>query len=245
MTDATNPTVPLQDGTIPDTAGAAVDRVPPRTSRWDAAARAREGRSGLPRTDGGDPRRTAARDELVTMHLPLVQFLARRFRDRGEPLEDLVQVGTIGLIRAVDRFDPERGVEFSTYATPTIVGEIKRHFRDRAGRSACRAGCRSCASRSRRRPPSSQKTGPPHDRGARRAPRHHRGRGDRGSRGRAGLLDQQPRRTSATTTRRRCSRTGSATGTSRDDRVPRVAQAAARRTAVARAGSWRPVSSTA
>ena len=65
------------------------------------------------------------------MHLPLVQYLARRFRDRGEPLEDLVQVGTIGLIKAVDRFDPERGVEFSTYATPTIVGEIKRHFRDK------------------------------------------------------------------------------------------------------------------
>lgn len=65
------------------------------------------------------------------MHLPLVEHLARRFRDRGESHDDLVQVGTIGLIKAVDRFDPERGVEFSTYATPTIVGEIKRHFRDR------------------------------------------------------------------------------------------------------------------
>jgi RNA polymerase sigma-B factor len=65
------------------------------------------------------------------MHLSLVQFLARRFRDRGEPLDDLVQVGTIGLIKAVDRFDPTRGVELSTYATPTIVGEIKRHFRDK------------------------------------------------------------------------------------------------------------------
>jgi RNA polymerase sigma-B factor len=73
----------------------------------------------------------SARDELVTMHLPLVEHLARRFRDRGEPHDDLVQVGTIGLIKAVDRFDPDRGVEFSTYATPTIVGEIKRHFRDR------------------------------------------------------------------------------------------------------------------
>ena len=65
------------------------------------------------------------------MHLPLVQHLARRFRNRGEPYDDLVQVGTIGLIKAVDRFDNERGVEFSTYATPTIVGEIKRHFRDK------------------------------------------------------------------------------------------------------------------
>ena len=73
----------------------------------------------------------AVRDELVRMHLPLVEYLARRFRNRGEPLEDLVQVATIGLIKSIDRFDLERGVEFSTYATPTIVGEIKRHFRDK------------------------------------------------------------------------------------------------------------------
>ncbi len=78
-----------------------------------------------------DPARRGIRDHLVTMHLPLVEHLARRFRDRGEAHEDLVQVGTIGLIKAVDRFDVDRGVEFSTYATPTIVGEIKRHFRDR------------------------------------------------------------------------------------------------------------------
>jgi RNA polymerase sigma-B factor len=71
------------------------------------------------------------RDELVRMHMPLVEYLARRFRNRGEPLEDLVQVATIGLIKSIDRFDLERGVEFSTYATPTIVGEIKRHFRDK------------------------------------------------------------------------------------------------------------------
>ncbi len=78
-----------------------------------------------------DPGRGAVRDQLITMHLPLVEHLARRFRDRGESHEDLVQVGTIGLINAVDRFDVGRGVEFSTFATPTIVGEIKRHFRDR------------------------------------------------------------------------------------------------------------------
>ena len=78
-----------------------------------------------------DPRHKALRDELVTMNLPLVEHLARRFRERGEAHEDLVQVGTVGLIKAVDRFDTSRGVEFSTYATPTIVGEIKRHFRDR------------------------------------------------------------------------------------------------------------------
>jgi RNA polymerase sigma-B factor len=71
------------------------------------------------------------REELVGLHLPLVEYLARRFRNRGEPLEDLVQVGTIGLLKAIDRFDLEREVEFSTYATPTIVGELKRHFRDK------------------------------------------------------------------------------------------------------------------
>ncbi|WP_079084197.1 RNA polymerase sigma factor SigF [Streptomyces longwoodensis] len=71
------------------------------------------------------------RNQLVRMHLPLVEHLARRFRNRGEPLDDLTQVATIGLIKSVDRFDPDRGVEFSTYATPTVVGEIKRHFRDK------------------------------------------------------------------------------------------------------------------
>ena len=71
------------------------------------------------------------RERLVEQFIGLVEFLARRFRNRGEPLEDLVQVGTIGLLKAIDRFDLEREVEFSTYATPTIVGELKRHFRDK------------------------------------------------------------------------------------------------------------------
>ncbi|MFE8943039.1 RNA polymerase sigma factor SigF [Streptomyces sp. NPDC007856] len=79
----------------------------------------------------GSPEYAALRNQLVRMHLPLVEHLARRFRNRGEPLDDLTQVATIGLIKSVDRFDPERGVEFSTYATPTVVGEIKRHFRDK------------------------------------------------------------------------------------------------------------------
>jgi RNA polymerase sigma-B factor len=79
----------------------------------------------------GSPERAALRDQLVRMHLPLVEHLARRFRNRGEPLDDLTQVATIGLIKSVDRFDVDRGVEFSTYATPTVVGEIKRHFRDK------------------------------------------------------------------------------------------------------------------
>ena len=72
-----------------------------------------------------------ARDQLIVSHLNLVRFLASKFKNRGESLEDLVQVGTIGLIKAIDRFDPERGLEFTTYATPTIMGEIKRHFRDK------------------------------------------------------------------------------------------------------------------
>ncbi|MET7288256.1 RNA polymerase sigma factor SigF [Streptomyces sp. NPDC005573] len=79
----------------------------------------------------GSPEYAELRNRLVRMHLPLVEHLARRFRNRGEPLDDLTQVATIGLIKSVDRFDPERGVEFSTYATPTVVGEIKRHFRDK------------------------------------------------------------------------------------------------------------------
>ncbi|WP_330337866.1 RNA polymerase sigma factor SigF [Streptomyces sp. NBC_00557] len=81
--------------------------------------------------DPGSPEYAELRNQLVRMHLPLVEHLARRFRNRGEPLDDLTQVATIGLIKSVDRFDPERGVEFSTYATPTVVGEIKRHFRDK------------------------------------------------------------------------------------------------------------------
>ncbi len=72
-----------------------------------------------------------SRDELITMYLNLVKYLASRFRNRGEPIDDLIQVGTIGLIKAIDRFDIDREVEFTTYATPTIVGELKRYFRDK------------------------------------------------------------------------------------------------------------------
>lgn len=72
-----------------------------------------------------------AREQLIANHINLVRYLASKFLNRGEELEDLVQVGTIGLIKAIDRFDPERGLEFTTYATPTIMGEIKRHFRDK------------------------------------------------------------------------------------------------------------------
>jgi RNA polymerase sigma-B factor len=105
----------------------------PRERHWGDEQRAREKDllSRLTSLDPSDPERQAVRDELVVMHLPLVWHLARRYRDRGESVEDLVQVGTIGLIKAVDGFDPTMGTELVTYATPTILGEIKRHFRDR------------------------------------------------------------------------------------------------------------------
>jgi RNA polymerase sigma-B factor len=78
--------------------------------------------------EGGD---LEARERLIEQYLPLVRSLARRYAHRGEQLEDLVQVGCIGLIKAIDRFDVDRGVELTTYATPNIIGEIKRHFRDK------------------------------------------------------------------------------------------------------------------
>ena len=73
----------------------------------------------------------AAREQLIEQYLSLVRSLARRYAYRGEQLEDLVQIGCIGLIKAIDRFDINRGVELTTYATPNIIGEIKRHFRDK------------------------------------------------------------------------------------------------------------------
>ena len=84
-----------------------------------------------------------ARERALVELMPLVRALASRYAGRGEPLEDLVQVGALGLVKAVDRFDVDRGVEFSSYAVPTIVGEIRRHFRDKAGRCTSRGASRS------------------------------------------------------------------------------------------------------
>ena len=79
-----------------------------------------------------DPeKRERIREQLVAGYEGLVHFLARRFQNRGEPIEDIVQVGYLGLIKAIDRFDPKLGNEFTTFATPTILGEIKRYFRDK------------------------------------------------------------------------------------------------------------------
>ena len=100
---------------------------PPREGRaaWDKE-RTRE-LFRLYREEGDEE----AREQLIVSHLNLVRFLASKFKNRGEPLDDLLQVGTIGLIKAIDRFDTSRGLEFTTFATPTIMGEIKRHFRDK------------------------------------------------------------------------------------------------------------------
>ena len=150
MTTAQTPTTPAPDNAEPDESvpfalpdlaeapepAAEAPRPPhqgaPRSSAHAAAhAEARELFRRMAELSPEDPARMQIRDRLVRMHLPLVEHLARRFRNRGEPLDDLTQVATIGLIKSVDRFDPQRGVEFSTYATPTIIGEIKRHFRDK------------------------------------------------------------------------------------------------------------------
>lgn len=107
---------------------------PPSGGRWGEEQRRREEEllRAWAATSAEDPTRTAIRDELVTMHLPLVRHLAGRYRGRGESMDDLVQIGAVGLIKAVDGFDPDRGAQLATYATPTILGEIRRHFRDRA-----------------------------------------------------------------------------------------------------------------
>ncbi|MGA5820345.1 SigB/SigF/SigG family RNA polymerase sigma factor [Kitasatospora sp. NPDC094028] len=114
------------------------DDLPPRPSRAELRAmgksEARELSDALFERLAGLARETVAysyvRGTIIELNMPLVRFVAGRFRRRAEDMEDILQVGTIGLIKAVDGYDPERGVEFVTYAIPTIVGEVKRFFRD-------------------------------------------------------------------------------------------------------------------
>jgi len=94
----------------------------------DSAAELLHAMAALP---VGDPSRTGLRDRAIEAWLPLARHLAHRYSGRGEPTDDLIQTAMVGLIKAVDKFDPERGVDFAGYAIPTVIGEIKRHFRDR------------------------------------------------------------------------------------------------------------------
>ena len=97
---------------------------------WVASARETQARRLLRAyRERGD---VAAREQLVSLYLPLVRALARQHRHRGEQFEDAVQVGAIGLLKAIDRFDPERGGSFAAFAVPTVVGELRRHVRDRS-----------------------------------------------------------------------------------------------------------------
>ncbi len=102
---------------------------PPPNARGSGPERTREDRELFVHYHrDGDAR---ARDQLVERFLPLARQLARRYQRAGEPLDDLLQVASLGLIKAIDRFDPDREIAFSSYAVPTILGEIKRYFRDR------------------------------------------------------------------------------------------------------------------
>jgi RNA polymerase sigma-B factor len=138
------PDINLADPDLDDPDIAAPDiAVPPTVPIVDAVVRTpadhlrraeRRNTDVLLRTmhgDGSTAERVRARASLIEMHLPLAKYFARKFRNRGEPYEDLVQVATVGLIKSIDGFDTGRGVEFASYAMPTIVGELKRHFRDK------------------------------------------------------------------------------------------------------------------
>ncbi|WP_043466843.1 RNA polymerase sigma factor SigF [Kitasatospora sp. MBT66] len=134
--------IPLQRaGTAPDSAvapdsgpapgpGAAPEAAAAPGSGLDTRTLSRSLFLRLGALEPGSTEHTYVRDTLIELNLPLVRYASARFRSRNEPMEDIVQVGTIGLIKAIDRFDPERGVEFPTFAMPTVVGEIKRFFRD-------------------------------------------------------------------------------------------------------------------
>ncbi len=107
-----------------------VTAVADRTTERDTD-RASELITAYATSSAGDPGRARLRDRTIEAWVPLAQHLARRYGGRGEPVDDLVQVAVVGLIKAVDRFQADRGVDFAGFAIPTVVGEIKRHFRDR------------------------------------------------------------------------------------------------------------------
>ncbi|MBC8139852.1 MAG: sigma-70 family RNA polymerase sigma factor, partial [Armatimonadetes bacterium] len=127
----TNPTGTTDAGAVPiaSTDSPAADAIPATSTASRVVSTDPAERLFVEYARTGDNR---LRDRLVAMHQNLVRYLASKFANRGEPLEDLVQVGNIGLVNAVDRYEVGRGNKFSTYATPTVVGEIRRYFRDKA-----------------------------------------------------------------------------------------------------------------
>jgi len=131
--EADVPAVPWLDA-VPEAAERDIDTRTLSRSLFLRLAALDKSPSGSAGSGGADDLHSAerayVRDTLIELNLPLVRYAAARFRSRNEPMEDIVQVGTIGLIKAIDRFDCERGVEFPTFAMPTVVGEIKRFFRD-------------------------------------------------------------------------------------------------------------------
>ncbi|POX44960.1 RNA polymerase sigma factor SigF [Streptomyces sp. Ru72] len=126
---ATDPARPDATEPAPDTAPAQPQEAARRRGA-DTRALTQMLFAQLKELQPGTPEHHRVRGALIEANLPLVRYAAARFRSRNEPMEDVVQVGTIGLINAIDRFDPDRGVQFPTFAMPTVVGEIKRYFRD-------------------------------------------------------------------------------------------------------------------
>ncbi|MFF6778356.1 RNA polymerase sigma factor SigF [Streptomyces sp. NPDC012637] len=135
MEETMSPRLDVPDHTLPDPAApdlAELPRIPPadEIAPHDARALSKTLFARLGDLEEGTHEYAYVRNTLIELNLALVKFAASRFRTRSEPMEDIVQVGTIGLIKAIDRFELARGVEFPTFAMPTIIGEIKRFFRD-------------------------------------------------------------------------------------------------------------------
>lgn len=122
--------LPSARGVSGGTAALAEDEEHPDDEQKDARALTRALFERMADVTPGGAEHERMRAKLIELNLPLVRYAAARFRSRNEPIDDVLQVGTIGLINAIDRFDPSRGVQFPTYAVPTVIGEIKRYFRD-------------------------------------------------------------------------------------------------------------------
>ena len=127
-----DPQIPVSDGETQASDPDLLDVPSERRSEQESYAAAGPLFAEMASLPTDDPRRNRLRDELVTMHLAVAHHIAAKFRGRGEPGDDLEQVATVGLIHAVDRYDPDRGIAFLAYAVPTMMGEVRRYFRDTA-----------------------------------------------------------------------------------------------------------------